>query len=302
MIGPARARGDVDIIAVAARDLNRARAFAEEHAIPIALDDYDALVRHPEVDAVYIGLPPSAHAHWTIAALEAGKHVLCEKPLCMNAAEAEAIAKAARATDRVFMEAYHWRHHAAVSRLLAMVEEIGPVERAQARFVVRIWKKPDELRWRLELGGGAMMDLGCYPLHLLRTVIGGEPEVIAAKATWQDGVDSRMAAQLRFGAANAVISCSMTALAPRAELTLWGAKGKISFSNFVAPHIGHRLRLRIDGRDSVETVEGASTYRAQLDNFLDAIAGRAAALVSVDDSVAQMRAIDAIYARAKAAG
>jgi predicted dehydrogenase len=194
VIGPARERGDIVVSAVAARDMSRAQAFAATHGIALGLDSYEALITHREVDIVYIALPPSEHAAWAIRALAAGKHVLCEKPLCMSAAEAEAIAAAALASGRVFMEAYHWRHHGAVRRFLELLAEIGPIERAQARFAVRIWRRPEELRWRRALGGGAMMDLGCYPLHALRTAFQAEPEVLAAKARWQDGVDGRLTA------------------------------------------------------------------------------------------------------------
>jgi predicted dehydrogenase len=298
ILAPAAARDDVRVSVLAARSIERAQAMAQAHGVGHALGSYEALIARADVDIVYIGLPPALHAEWAIKALGAGKHVLCEKPLCMGAGEAAAIAAAARASGRVFMEAYHWRHHAATERFLEMLDEIGPIERAQARFAVRIRQRPDELRWRRELGGGAMMDLGCYPLHLLRTAFAGEPEVLAARVDWRDGVDARLAAQLRFGGAEAVLSTSMTALIPEATATFVGARGRLRFDTFVAPQLGHRLRLRAAGQERVETVDGPSTYAAQLDNFLAAVRGDAAARVSLEDSVAQMQAIDAIYAAA----
>ena len=151
------------------RDPARAAVFAAEHQIPVAASDYAALLDLPEVDVVYNALPPAMHRDWTIAALERGKAVLCEKPFAMNAAEAEAMAAAARGTGGLLVEAYHYRHHRVMHDAVALMRSgrLGAPVRAEARFEVPIARTETELRWQGRLGGGALMDLGCYPLHAL---------------------------------------------------------------------------------------------------------------------------------------
>lgn len=301
VIVPAMERADVTVTAVAARDLGRAQSFAASHAIPIALDDYAALIARADVDAVYIALPPSSHAAWAIKALAAGKHVLCEKPLCLTAQEAEAIVDAARGSGRVFMEAYHWRHHALNVALLKELHAGGPIATAVANFEVTIPKTPDELRWRAELGGGAMMDLGCYPLHLLRSAFGCEPVVERAFASWEDGVDAAMVAHLRFNGAPAVVMCGMRAPKPMARAGFTQAERTVEIANYIAPQMGARIVRSTPGpHDAPDIPPLPTSYAAQLANFADACAGRGAALVTLEDSLGQMRAIEAIYAAARA--
>lgn len=184
VIRPAQATGVAQVVAVAARDPERARAYAAEHAIPNVADDYAALIAHPEVDAIYNALPASRHADLTIAALEAGKPVLCEKPFAMTLAEAQRMVSVAEQRGLVLMEAFHYRFHPLFARVLEIVAsgEIGDVRRLEAVFSTSIEATATELRYDPTLGGGALMDLGTYCLHWVRTVVGAEPEVRAAKA------------------------------------------------------------------------------------------------------------------------
>ena len=156
---------------MAARDATRARAFATKHAIPVVRDSYDALLADPDVDAVYNPLPNGLHALWTIRALEAGKHVLCEKPFTANAAEAEHVAATADRTGLVVMEAFHWRYHPLATRMLEIVNggQLGRVRHIETWMCFPLFKR-DDIRWQLDLAGGALMDAGCYAVHMLRTL------------------------------------------------------------------------------------------------------------------------------------
>jgi predicted dehydrogenase len=241
VIEPAAARPDVVITAVAARDPDRARAFAQQHGIPSVAADYAELVQREDVDLVYNGLPPAAHPQWSVAALQHGKMVLCEKPLTRTAAEATAMADAAARAGGVLIEAFHYRHHRVMREAVAAVRrgDIGRPRRAEAVFNVPIARTETELRWRRDLGGGALMDLGCYPLHALRSLLTAEPVVEHASARFEpDGVDAELEVKLSFGDVSARIACSM--IAPRAHAALWieGDAGRLGIVNFVAPQIG----------------------------------------------------------------
>ncbi|HEY5848026.1 MAG TPA: Gfo/Idh/MocA family oxidoreductase, partial [Microlunatus sp.] len=201
VINPARRHPDVEVTAVAARELSRAQRFAARHAIPRAYGSYADLLTDPAIDAVYIGLPNALHGRWIAAAVAAGKHVLCEKPLTANADEAGSVAELVAARpDLVVMEAFHYRYHPLMERLLKIIEsgELGRIERLAASFCFPV-PPPGNIRWSYELAGGALMDAGVYPIHLLRTLTGAEPEVVAAEArTRRPGVDRLFRADLLF--------------------------------------------------------------------------------------------------------
>ncbi len=200
LIKPAKENGEVIVAAVAARDVARAQAFAAEHNIALVHDSYDALIADPDLDAVYNPLPNSLHGRWTRAALAAGKHVLCEKPFSANAAEAREIAELAAGSDRVVMEAFHYRYHPLTLRIEEIIAsgELGKLERVEAAMCFPLPKFSD-IRYNYSLGGGATMDAGCYAVHMARTFGGGTPEVVSAQAKLRDPlVDRAMTAELRF--------------------------------------------------------------------------------------------------------
>src|SRR5947209_15401088 len=200
LIKPARGNEEVEATGVAARDKERAAAFAAKHGIPTAHGSYEALLADPDVDAVYNPLPNGLYALWTIRALEAGKHVLCEKPFMANTAEAERVAAAAEGTGLVVTEAFHWRYHPLARRMLEVVQggELGAVKHIETWMCFPLFKRGD-IRWQLDLAGGALMDAGCYAVHMLRTLAGAEPEVVAAQAKVRaPGVDRVMRADVAF--------------------------------------------------------------------------------------------------------
>ena len=170
--GAARARGGgVELRAVAARDGERARAFAAKHGIPVVHTSYEALLADPEIDAIYNPLPNGLHGVWTMRALRAGKHVLCEKPFTANADEAREVAAVARETGRFVMEAFHWRYHPLAARMLEILAsgELGELRHVEAHLCAPLLNTKD-IRYRLDLAGGAAMDMGCYVLHFVRTL------------------------------------------------------------------------------------------------------------------------------------
>jgi predicted dehydrogenase len=298
ILGPVSKSDAFVVTAVAARDPARAKAYAEQHGISGVADDYTALVQRADVDVVYNGLPPAGHAEWTIAALEAGKPVLCEKPFARNAGEAAQMVAAAERTGQALLEAFHYRHHIVMRRAKAIVDSgaLGRLVKGEGVFNVGIARTPGELRWSAEQGGGGLMDLGCYPLHALRTLIGAEPEVVGATATFVDGVDAEMSAALRFpGGIEASVACSMTVERPNAVVILTGAKGVMTIVNFLAPQIGCRFTTEIDGVTTTEPTEGPTTYEAQLENLRAVLLDGVTPVTGGADAIANMTAIDAIY-------
>src|SRR5258705_4388433 len=212
LIKPAQRNLEAAVVGVAARDVVRAASFAAKHGIERVYTGYDELLADPAIDAVYNPLPNSHHARWTIRALEQGKHVLCEEPFSATVAEAEAMAAAATRSGRVLMEAFHYRYHPLFGRLRTIITsgEIGRVERLEATFCIPLLRAND-IRWRADLAGGAMMDTGCYAVHLLRHLAQSEPTVRTARAKWTSGgVDRWATSELTFpNGATAALTCGL---------------------------------------------------------------------------------------------
>ena len=209
---PAKENAEVVVAAVAARDPSRARAFAAKHDIATVHESYEALIADPDLDAVYNPLPNGLHGRWTRAALAAGKHVLCEKPFTANAAEAREIAELAEQSDRVVMEAFHYRYHPLALRVEEIIAsgELGKLKRVETAMCFPLPKFSD-IRYNYALAGGATMDAGCYAVHMARTFGGGTPEVVSAQVKLRDPqIDRAMTAELRFPEGHTGrIRCSM---------------------------------------------------------------------------------------------
>ncbi len=304
VLTPVRTDPRFVISAVAARDPHRARDYASEHGIAEVAADYADLLERDDVDVIYNGLPPAGHARWSIAALEAGKAVLCEKPFARDRAEAVAMVDAAHALGLPLLEAFHYRFHAVIRQAEALVKHgaLGAPHTGRAEFHVPIAREAGELRWSAEQGGGALMDLGCYPLHAMRTLTGAEPEIVSAHGQFEDGVDAAMSAELVFpGGVSVAIACSMTAEAPAAWLRLDGERGRLEIQNFVAPQYGCRFTTTLDGDRVERPTDGPSTYAAQLDHLYAVLTHDAAPLTGGADAIGNMTAIEAVYAAAGAA-
>ncbi|MEO0425548.1 MAG: Gfo/Idh/MocA family oxidoreductase [Pseudomonadota bacterium] len=305
ILTPAATMDDVVVTRVAARAPTRAEQFAAEHGLAGIERDYAALVRSEHVDLVYNGLPPHAHLEWTLAAVSAGKAVLCEKPFAMNTAEAARMVRAGQDASQPVIEAFHYRFHPLMDRTLALLEAgvIGEPTRLEAHFDVPIPYRPGELRHTLKVGGGALMDLGCYPVHWVRTIMGAEPAVREAQAVQErPGVDTSMRAVLDFDGIPATVSCSMDANLPpkiSARLHVEGTGGHLTIDNPIAPHQGHRLSWQPrNGPAQSEQVPGHSTYWHQLRHVKAVLEGTAAPITGGEDATANMATIDAIYTAA----
>lgn len=301
MVGAAKENARVNVLAVAARDPVRAKAFADEHSISRVHEAYDSLIADPEVDLVYVATPPALHAVSALKALAAGKHVLVEKPFTANAREAASVvAAAAKAKRRVF-EAFHYRHHRLWHRIVEIARGgvLGEIRSLEAGFHVPIAQSEGEFRWNPTLGGGALMDLGCYPLQWVRVFAGEEPVVTSARMRIVKGVDAETEAELRFpSGATARVSCSMTGEDFRAFLNVEGTSGRIEVVNPLAPQFGHSLQTEIGGAVRTEMLDGPSTFAAQLEAVAATLLDGAPFPLAADDPVKSMAAIDAVRAAA----
>jgi predicted dehydrogenase len=299
LIKPARNAPEAVVAAVAARDPVRAEAFAARHSIPRVYRSYQELVEAADLDAVYVPLPNGLHAEWTLAALAAGKHVLCEKPLAANASEAQRVADAAARSGLVVMEAFHWRYHPLATRLLEIVNsgDLGSIERIEAALIFPLFN-PSDIRWQLDLAGGSLMDAGCYPVHIVRTLAGAEPVVTSATCKVRSpGVDRWTRAELRFGDGRSgrVTAGLWSSSLVRAQARVTGQRATMSVLNPLAPQLFNLITVRGPGGTRIERVRGRPTYDYQLEAFVSAIRDGGPVPTGPDDSVANMSVIDSIY-------
>jgi predicted dehydrogenase len=299
LIKPAKEGAEVVVTAVAARDSSRAQAFATKHGIARVHESYEALIADPDLDAVYNPLPNGLHGRWTRAALAAGKHVLCEKPFTANATEAREIAELAAQSDRVVMEAFHYRYHPLALRVEEIIAsgELGKLERVQTAMCFPL-RKFSDIRYNYSLAGGATMDAGCYAVHMARTFGGGTPEVVSAQAKLRDPqVDRAMTAELRFADGHTGrVRCSMwSSDLLRISARVVGEHGELSVLNPVLPQMFHRLSVRSADGKRVERFSRRPTYAYQLDAFAAAVLRGEPVKTTPEDAVENMTVIDAIY-------
>ena len=248
-------------------------------------DSYDALLADPSLDAVYIPLPNGLHAQWTLAALKAGKHVLCEKPFTSNAAQAREVAAAADGTGLVVMEAFHYRYHPLAQRMAELVHggELGAIQRVETAMCFPLPRFSD-IRYDYGLAGGALMDAGCYAVHALRLLAPGDPQVTGARALTlrrDPRIDRAMTAQFSFpgsatgqSTATGEIRASMwSSNLLRVRARVVGERGALTVTNFVAPQVWSRFTVTVDGRRRRERFGGEATYVHQLRAFAAAVRG-----------------------------
>jgi predicted dehydrogenase len=293
--------------AVASRDLAKAEAYARELSIPRAYGAYEELLADPEIDAVYIPLPNHLHAEWSIAAVRAGKHVLCEKPLAMNASEAESIMRVASDANRYVVEAFMYRLHPSWVRVKEIVDagRIGELSNVQS-FFSYYNDDPENIRNQVEAGGGALYDVGCYCINLSRFLYGSEPVVEGATIQRDEtGTDVVTSAILSFGSATATFTCS-TRLEDDQRVHIYGSKGRISIEipfNIPADQpsrisISEGGNLPNDPSIETEIFEPMDPYTSQADAFANLVLGRAEPAIPLGDGVRNMTVIDSVFALA----
>ena len=293
LIAGARVAG-VEIAAVASRDEARGRAFADEHGIPRVHASYEALLADGEVDAIYNPLPNSLHVPWSIKALEAGKHVLCEKPMSRDVEQVERAFDAADAAGRVLMEAFMWRFHVQTGRVAELVRDgaIGRLRHINARFGFDLDPGSGNVRWDELLEGGALMDVGCYCVSGMR-LLAGEPVRVSAERVGER-VDGRLAGVLRFeGDVTGAFDCGMDVY-PRSGLEVVGDQATLWIADpwhGVTPGIVMRRDL---GEERIE-VEAVDPYGQELLEIEAAVAEGRPPRLDRAESVAQARAIAALY-------
>jgi predicted dehydrogenase len=278
--------------AVGSRNLDRARAYAAEHALARAHGSYEELLADPELDAVYIALPNALHHEWTLRALAAGKHVLCEKPYTRRPQDVDEAWDEAGRRGLVVMEAFMWRHSPQTRKLLALLPRIGELQAIRASFSFALTREVD-VRLDRDLGGGSLLDVGCYCVSAARLVAGREPDrVYAEQWTGRGGVDERFAAVLRFGHVPATFHSGFTAF--RQGLEAVGTEGVVVVPD---PFTHPTGIVVLNGEE--RRVDTTSAYRFQLENFAAAIAGEEPPLLGRDDALGQARTLDALLQSAE---
>jgi predicted dehydrogenase len=299
LINPAKDNPDVVVTAVAARDGARARAFAAKNQIPRVHDSYEALIADPDLDAIYNPLPNGLHGTWTRAALDAGKHVLCEKPFTANAVEAREIAGVAAKSNRVVMEAFHYRYHPLALRTEQILASgaLGKLQRVEASLCFPLPKFSD-IRYNYALAGGALMDAGCYAVHMVRTFGGSTPDVVSAQAKLRDPlIDRAMTAELIFAEGHTGrVRCSMwSRRLLEISTRIVGERGELSLFNPVTPQFIHRLTIRLPEGRRIERFPRRASYAYQLDAFAAAVLRGEPVKTTPEDAIENMTVIDAIY-------
>jgi predicted dehydrogenase len=296
LIKPAKENAEVAVAAVAARDVSRARAFAAKYGIAQVHNSYEALLTDPDLDAVYNPLPTGLHGRWTRAAIAAGKHVLCEKPFTANAAEAREVADLAEKSGRVVMEAFHYRYHPFALRVEEIIAsgELGKLQRVEVDWCF-LMPKFSHNRYNYSLAGGALMDLGCYAVDMVRTFGGSTPEVVSAHAKLRSPeVDRAMTAELRFAAGHTGrVHCSMWSTdLPRLTAKVVGDRGELRLNPLIP---FQRFSVRSTNGKRVENFGVRATYAYQLEAFAAAVLRGEPVKTTPEDAIENMTVIDAIY-------
>lgn len=302
IVKPAQVTG-MRLVAVAARDRDRAAAFAAAHGVERVAGSYADVLACPDVEAVYNPLANGLHAPWNLAAVEAGKHVLSEKPFASNAEEAARVRDAGHRAGVMVAEAFHYLYHPVTRRLHELLAggELGELVRVETTMAIPA-PAPADPRWSLALAGGALMDLGCYSLHAQRVLApwgGGEPSVVAARAgerAGAPGVDEWLDADLVFpSGATGLARCHMAADGLDMSYRVIGTRGEATVTNFVQPHVDDRVVIQIGADRRVEHLGTRSSYTYQLEAFAASVRTGTPMPTDADDAVTTMRMIDDCY-------
>jgi predicted dehydrogenase len=286
-----------ELVGVASRDAARASAHAAEWGIPVACGSYEALLARDDIDVVYVALPNTVHAEWTVRAADAGKHVLCEKPLATRVADVDAMIAAARRNGVCVSEGFMYRHHPQTMRVRELVAsgELGELRVVRGAFTFPL-QRPADIRWNAALGGGALWDVGCYPVSYARLIAGGEPhEAVALQTIGAGSVDVSCAGILRFGPpVVAVFDCGFQS-AFRASLEIVGTAGVLDVPAPYKPGVNERLILTREGTRTVVDVAGQPPYHGEIEDMAAQILDGRPPGMALADSRANVEALVALH-------
>jgi len=284
-------------MAVASRSQDKASQYAATWGIPRIHASYEALLADPEIDVIYISLPNSLHAEWSIKALQSGKHVLCEKPLTTSIKDVENVMNVARKTGMVITEAFMYRHHSQTILVKQMVDngEIGNLQLIKGSFCYTNTRSSDP-RFDPALGGGSFWDVGCYPISYARYIAGQEPiEVYGHQVTGPTGIDLLFAGQMLFpGGVISQFECSFIT-ANKVEMEITGDKGRITIPEPYKPGVKTNILFQNEGQARTISIKGEKLYQAEIEDLENAILNGAAPHISLDDSRGNIAVIEAFY-------
>ncbi len=305
LIIPAQLTGH-HVAAVAARSRDRATEHAAQHGIERVLDSYRDVVDDPDIDVIYNPLPNGLHGPWNIEALQAGKHVLSEKPSASNGEEARRVRDVAASSPGRFMEAFHYRYHPVMQRMIELASsgELGTIEHVEVSMGFPL-DNPEDPRWIFDLAGGALMDVGCYAVHGLRSlgsVLGGEPsihEATAVPAEHDDRVDAELSATLSYpSGATAHFHSSFVLPEMAFTMNLRGSRGSALAHNFCIASLDDRISVSVGSEKRVENLGVKSTYTYQLEAFAAHIRDGSPIHSDAEDALVQAEFLDACYTAA----
>jgi len=289
------------LLAVGSRSQDTADAYAKEKKIERAYGSYDALLADPDIDVIYNPLPNHLHAEWTIKAVEAGKHVLCEKPLALSVDEVDAIKAAAHKHGRVVAEAFMYRHHPQTLKVQEIVNSgsLGALKLIHGSFSFLL-SNPGDVRLNPEWGGGSIWDVGCYPISYTRTVVGDAPlEVFGWQVTGETGVDNTFVGQMRFRDDILMQFDSSFDIPFHAFMEIVGSEGTLNIPKPFKPDVNEKLYLTRGDKTETITVKGQELYLGEVEDMADAILNGKNSLVSLDDSRENVAVIKALLESAQ---
>jgi xylose dehydrogenase (NAD/NADP) len=301
VIPPLRTSKRNHLLAVASRSQESAEAFARKWKIPRAHASYEALLADPEIDVIYNPLPNHLHAEWTVKAVEAGKHVLCEKPLSLNVDEVDAIAAAAQKHGRVVAEAFMYRHHPQTLKVQELVRNgsLGTLKLLRGSFSFVLDREGD-IRFDPSMGGGSIWDVGCYPISYMRTVVGAEPvEVFGWQVTGPTGIDETFVGQMHFaGDVHGQFDSSFV-IPFHAYMEIVGSEATLIVPKPFKPDVNEKIFLAREGKSEMVKVKGEKLYLGEVEDMADAVLLGKEPRISLDDSRANVATIKALLESAR---
>jgi len=301
LITPLRASKRNHLLAVASRTQQSVDRYAREWKIPRAHGSYEALLADPEIDVIYNSLPNHLHAEWTIRAVEAGKHVLCEKPLALGVDEVDAMQEAARKHGRVVAEAFMYRHHPQTLKVQDLTRNgsLGALKLIRGSFSFVLAREGD-VRLDPAMGGGSIWDVGCYPISYARTITGENPlEVFGWQVTGQTGIDETFVGQMRFANdIHAQFDCSFV-IPFHAFMEVIGSEGTLNIPNPFKPGVDEKIFITRGDKTETIKVKGQELYIGEVEDMADAIMLGHAPRISLDDSRANVAVISALLESAR---